>query len=129
MIVRNTVQRTLVLETVQRLCSHPTADEIYAEISKICPSISRATIYRNLQQLCESGVIVRREIPGSPDRYDHLTSQHYHARCLLCGKVIDVDMEEEVVMVEQAGVVLASHAILNFELLFVDSHLLHLGKI
>lgn len=30
-------------------------------------------------------------------------------------QVIDVDMEEEVVMVEQAGVVLASHAILNFE--------------
>ena len=30
-------------------------------------------------------------------------------------QVIDVDMEEEVLRVEQAGVVLASHAILNFE--------------
>lgn len=93
MIKRNTVQRTLVLETVQRLRSHPTADEIYAEISKICPSISRATVYRNLQQLCEQGVITRREIPGSPDRYDHVTTNHYHARCLICGKVIDVDMD------------------------------------
>lgn len=91
--MRNTVQRALVLEAVQRLRSHPTADEIYAEISKICPSISRATVYRNLQQLCESGVIVRREIPGSPDRYDHITTHHYHARCLICGKVIDVDMD------------------------------------
>jgi len=93
MIKRNTVQRTLVLEAVQRLRSHPTADEIYAEISKICPSVSRATVYRNLQQLCEQGVIRRREIPGSPDRYDHITSDHYHARCTLCGKVLDVDMD------------------------------------
>jgi len=93
MIKRNTVQRTLVLEAVNRLRSHPTADEIYAEISKICPSISRATVYRNLQQLCEQGMIRRREIPGSPDRFDHNTGSHYHMRCTVCGRVEDADME------------------------------------
>ncbi len=94
MIKRNTVQRALVLEAVLRLRSHPTADEIYAEISKICPSISRATVYRNLQQLCEQGEIRRREIPGSPDRFDHLTNDHCHARCTLCGKVTDIEVEK-----------------------------------
>jgi len=93
MIKRNTIQRSLVLDAVHRLRSHPTADEIYAEISKICPSISRATVYRNLQQLCEQGEIKKREIPGSPDRFDHITTDHYHARCTVCGKVLDVDME------------------------------------
>jgi len=93
MMKRNTVQRALILSTVQRLRSHPTADEIYAEISKTCPSISRATVYRNLQQLCEEGVIRRREIPGSPDRFDHDTTNHYHVRCTVCGKVVDVDMD------------------------------------
>lgn len=93
MIKRNTIQRSLVLDAVHRLRSHPTADEIYAEISKICPSISRATVYRNLQQLCEQGEIRKREIPGSPDRFDHITTDHYHARCTVCGKVLDVDME------------------------------------
>jgi len=93
MIKRNTVQRTLVLEAVQRLRSHPTADEIYAEITKICPSVSRATVYRNLQELCEQGIIQKREIPGSPDRYDHTTGDHYHARCTLCGRVLDVEMD------------------------------------
>jgi len=95
MIVRNTLQRTLVLETVQRLKSHPTADEIYAEISKVYPSISRATVYRNLQQLCEQGVIQKREIPGSPDRYDHIIGDHYHARCICCGKIIDIGVSKE----------------------------------
>jgi len=92
MIKRNTLQRTLVLDMVLKLRSHPTADEVYAEINKIYPTISRATVYRNLQQLCESGAIVRRVIPDSPDRYDHITTQHYHIRCIRCGKVADVEM-------------------------------------
>jgi len=90
---RNTIQRSLVLDAVRRLRCHPTADDIYAELSKIYPTIGRATVYRNLQHLCEQGEIKRREIPGSPDRYDCITSDHYHARCTLCGKVMDLDME------------------------------------
>lgn len=93
MIKRNTVQRAIVLETVRRLQCHATADEIYADIIQSSPTISRATVYRNLQQLCEAGEIRKVEVPGSPDRFDHFTDEHYHASCSLCGKVIDVDIE------------------------------------
>jgi len=93
MIKRNTIQRMIILDTVKKLHSHATADEIYEEVIKTYPSISRATVYRNLCQLCESKEIARREIPGSPDRYDHITTNHYHAKCSQCGKVVDVNME------------------------------------
>ena len=33
------------------------------------------------------------EVPGGPDRYDHLCHDHYHARCLRCKRVFDVDMD------------------------------------
>jgi Fur family ferric uptake transcriptional regulator/Fur family peroxide stress response transcriptional regulator len=46
-----------------------------------------------LQRLCELGDIQKREIPGGADRYDHLCGNHYHARCVKCGRVFDVDME------------------------------------
>jgi Fur family ferric uptake transcriptional regulator/Fur family peroxide stress response transcriptional regulator len=83
----------LVLEAVNKLRCHATADEIYEELVKEHPSISRATVYRNLQRLCESGEIHRLEIPGGADRFDHLSHEHYHVRCTRCGRVFDVDMD------------------------------------
>ena len=89
---RNTIQRSLVYEAVHRLQSHATAEEIYDEIVKQHPTISRGTVYRNLNRLAEEGEIRRMEIPGGPDRYDHRCHGHYHARCLQCGRVFDVEM-------------------------------------
>mgnify|MGYP002696605807 FL=1 len=41
---RNTLQRRLVLETVRRMHNHPTADEIFREISAENSLISKATV-------------------------------------------------------------------------------------
>lgn len=90
---RNTIQRFLTLEAVRKLRCHPTADEVYAEVSLTHPTISKGTVYRNLKQLAESGDICSMEIPGSANHFDHRCHQHYHARCLKCGKVFDVAME------------------------------------
>lgn len=92
-IKRNTLQCSLVLETVNRLQSHATADEIYAEIVKDHPQISRGTVYRNLNRLAEMGKIRKRQMPGGPDRFDHQCDDHYHIKCEKCGRVFDVDME------------------------------------
>lgn len=93
MVKRNTIQYNLVLESVNKLQCHATADEIYNEIVKNYPTIGRGTVYRNLQRLCETGEIRKREIPGGADRFDHLCHDHYHVRCIKCGGVFDVDME------------------------------------
>lgn len=93
MIKRKTIQSALVFDTVNRLQCHATADEIYNEIVKDYPTVSRGTVYRNLQRLCEMGEIRKREIPGKADCFDHLCHNHYHARCIKCGRVLDVDME------------------------------------
>ena len=93
MIRRNTIQRTFVLEAVNKLHCHATADEIYNEIAKKHPTISRATVYRNLNLLSEMGEIRRLEIPGSADRFDHINSNHCHVKCEVCGRVFDVDMD------------------------------------
>ena len=90
---RNTIQRAIVLETVNKLKCHATADEVYREIIKEHPSISKATVYRNLNLLSEMGEIRRLETPGSADRFDHITGNHCHVKCTVCGRVFDVDME------------------------------------
>ena len=91
-IKRNTIQRTLVLEAVKRLKCHATADEIYQMITREHPHISKGTVYRNLNQLSQSGDIRKIEIPDGADRFDHQCHDHYHVRCLRCGRIFDVDM-------------------------------------
>ena len=90
---RNTIQRTLVLEAVNALQCHATADEVYEAIVKEHPTVSKATVYRNLNLLSEMGEIRKMEIPGGPDRFDHRCHDHCHVRCEKCGRVFDVDMD------------------------------------
>ena len=91
---RKTIQRSLTLQAVQTMQSHPTADEVYAAVSAEHPHISRGTVYRNLNQLSEDGKIRELEVPGGADRFDHCCHEHYHVRCLKCGRVFDVDMKD-----------------------------------
>ena len=93
MMKRNTIQRSLVFGAVNKLQCHATADEIYQAIMKEHPNISRATVYRNLKLLSETGEIRKMEIPGGSDRFDHRLHEHCHVRCEKCGRVFDVDME------------------------------------
>ena len=93
MVKRNTIQRTLVFETVNKLQNHATADEIYDAIISEHPNISRATVYRNLNLLSEMGEIRKLEIPGGPDRFDHCVDNHCHVKCERCGRLFDVDMD------------------------------------
>ena len=88
---RNTVQRSLVLEAVRSLHDHPTSADVYERVRKDHPSISRATVYRNLALLAQRGDILRVELPNGADRYDWTIRPHYHAKCRVCGRVFDVD--------------------------------------
>ena len=90
---RDTVQRSIILETVKKVPAHPTADDVYKEILKKNPTIGRATVYRNLNKLCEEGLLRKREIPGEADRFDTDCTNHYHAKCINCGRIFDVDMD------------------------------------
>ncbi len=90
---RNTIQRELTLNAVKKLKNHPSAEEIYHEVIKLHPTISRATVYRNLNQLKESGVINEVKITDGPIRYDYRYDKHYHFKCVKCGKIEDVEMD------------------------------------
>lgn len=93
MTKRNTIQKEIVLNTVTRLKSHVTADEVYEEIKKDYPSISRGTVYRNLKVLYEEGKIRKVIIPYGSDRFDFTTAEHYHVICVKCNKVMDIEMD------------------------------------
>lgn len=91
--MRNTIQRQIVLNTVQLIQNHPTADDVYNEIFKNHPTISRGTVYRNLNVLAETGQLLKVSMPDSADRFDHNLHNHYHIKCTKCSGFYDVDIE------------------------------------
>lgn len=90
---RNTVQRQIILAALQNLHTHPTVEEVYAEIHKLHPTISKATVYRNLRHLAERGEIRQLSLPDGLERYDGCADQHYHFKCKICGGISDIDVE------------------------------------
>ena len=66
--MRYSKQRELVLRTVEQLCDHPTAEEIFDKAAPECPGLSLGTVYRNLNSLVEAGMVRRVSIPGRADR-------------------------------------------------------------
>lgn len=87
---RMTTQRLKILEYLKRVKTHPTAEMVYREIVKEMPSITLATVYRNLNLLAEQGQILRIEI-NKEYRYDGDTCCHQHFVCNKCAKIIDID--------------------------------------
>lgn len=93
MKTRNTMQKSLVINTVKSLNTHPSAEEIYKEIIKTNPSVSKGTVYRNLGILADKGEILRIELANASDRFDVFTQKHCHFICDKCKKVFDIDIE------------------------------------
>lgn len=95
--MRYSRQRELILQQVQSRCDHPTADDIYTAVRDESPGLSLGTVYRNLNDLAQRGVILRVTVPGQADRFDRTTHPHGHLCCRGCGRVLDVPVEPQAI--------------------------------
>lgn len=89
---RITKQRKAIFQALEGDTTHPTADEIFQRVKQDLPSISLATVYRNLKLLADSGLILEISTPDGPNRYDPQTQRHYHFMCKRCERVDDVEL-------------------------------------
>lgn len=88
---RNTVQRRLILDALRALDIHATAEQVYGYVVKQHPSISKATVYRNLGQMAGAGEILNIGSFQGSAHYDHQCHRHYHFVCEECRRVFDVE--------------------------------------
>lgn len=91
--IRNTVQRDTILQTViEMVGQHPTAEEVYFEVIKKNPHISKGTVYRNLNILCDLGSVLKVALDNGADRFDYVIKHHAHFECRQCHQVFDVEL-------------------------------------
>ena len=76
-----TPQRVAVLEALNNLKNHPTADKIKEYVVKNHPNIAVGTIYKTLDTFVEKGLIKKVKTEKDVMRYDAILENHHHLYC------------------------------------------------
>ena len=76
-----TPQRVAVLEALNNLKNHPTADKIKEYVVKNHPNIGVGTIYKTLETFVEKGLVKKVKTEKDVMRYDAILETHHHLYC------------------------------------------------
>jgi Fur family transcriptional regulator, ferric uptake regulator len=92
--LRLTAPRRAIIETVFSTERHFTADELLAWAQRRDKRVSRATVYRTLPLLTQSGLVREVDFGGDHKLYDPNYAErphHNHIICQDCGKIVEFD--------------------------------------
>src|ERR1700741_1363128 len=89
--LRCTAQRYAVMAFLMDHKGHPTAAEIFEAVNRVDPRSSRATLYNNLRDLVQAGLVREVAAEGRAARFDAKGIRHHHFICDRCGNVEDVE--------------------------------------
>lgn len=93
--IRVSHQRLLILDYLLCNDTHPTADEIFQDLKLKDPVLSQATVYNTLNLFVNNNLIVELDFNQPSKRYDFYRYHHSHFLCTNCGKILDLDIDEE----------------------------------
>ena len=88
--IRPSLQRIEIMRYLLTHPTHPTIDEIFMELKKRIPTVSRTTIYNTLRMFSEKGGELMITIDEHNVCYDGTTTPHAHFSCKVCGRVFDM---------------------------------------
>ena len=97
--LRLTRVRQIIVDAVFATHSHFDAEELYDLVRN--NDVSRATVYRTIPFLVDSGLVKRSMFGLNKEKYEHVYGHpdHFHLLCRMCGRVveqIDDDIESSI---------------------------------
>jgi Fe2+ or Zn2+ uptake regulation protein len=99
--LRLTPQRDILLRVLSETRGHPTADDLVHKVRAVLPSVSHATVYRNVQELVRAGLLGTLERAGGAVQFEVNPEDHHHFVCRRCGQVWDVYLDNVHVRVDR----------------------------
>lgn len=105
--LKATIQRLAILESIGK-AGHIGIDELYGDVSRTHPSFSLSTVYKNIESMERSGILVEVPVAGGRSKYEVAKEDHIHLICRHCGTIIDRPITKDVrivigKMTEQGG--------------------------
>jgi Fur family transcriptional regulator, ferric uptake regulator len=95
--LRLTAQRRAIIETAFATREHFTAEQLLEWSRRRDKSVSRATVYRTLPLLTESGLVREMDFGGDHRFYDPNYAEHPHHNhiiCQDCGEIFEFESDE-----------------------------------
>ena len=94
-----TPQRMCIVEELMKN-GHLTIEELFEKISNKFPSLSLATVYKNINAMMDKDFIKEVKIPNQKSKYELTKEEHAHIVCEKCGKVEDIHINKESIIKE-----------------------------
>ncbi|NEW61336.1 transcriptional repressor [Sulfurovum sp. bin170] len=92
--LKATIQRTSILKSIDH-AGHINIDEIYEDVKEQHPTLSLATIYKNIILMQQNNVIIEVPMNGEKSKYELKKDDHIHLICQSCGEIRDTEITKE----------------------------------
>lgn len=88
---RSTLQKQAILDVLRSSQKMVTAEEVYGRVREKYPNVSLGTVYRNLQNYSQQGLVRRTLLTDGKARFELAGNiHHHHLICLTCGETAEV---------------------------------------
>jgi len=88
-----THQRQKIYEALVSRPGHYSPEEVYEQVKQDLPSISLATVYKNLKTFVQAGMLRDVSPHHGAWRVDANTDRHHHLVCTRCHSITDLDFD------------------------------------
>ena len=88
--VKATPQRIVVTQHILNSRTHPSADDVWEQVRRTCPTLSRATVYNTLNLLVEKGLIRMQNLTEGAAAFEPRAAPHHHFIDEQTGRIYDI---------------------------------------
>lgn len=89
-----TPQRLAIVKIIAESTGHPSVEDIHDRIKKDFPTMSLATVYRNIILIKQLGEVLELGFADGSNRYDgNRPYPHPHVICIKCKKIVDPELD------------------------------------
>ena len=94
--LKMTRERRAILDKVLGLRGHFDVEQLLVLLHESGLDVSRATLYRTLPRLVESGLVHKVEMAAGQARYEPMFGRHHHDHmiCLGCGAIVEFESRD-----------------------------------
>ncbi|MGE4517152.1 MAG: Fur family transcriptional regulator [Arcobacteraceae bacterium] len=96
-----TPQRVAIVQELY-VCGHLNIDQLYNKLLEKFPSISLATIYKNMNAMIEKIFVQEVKIPNEKSVYELTKERHAHFVCECCKKIEDIHLDTDNLLTQVA---------------------------
>lgn len=90
--IKITPQRLAIVALMDQY-GHISVRDIYEKIRAKFPSLSLATVYKNINAMMENRFINELKIVGQENKYELAKERHSHLICQNCGMIEDIEID------------------------------------